>query len=87
MHYHWIPELYRRMKLPVFDGINFYDDLLHLLLSQFLTPVQPMKYVKQAGHPGLVTAATTLKEFPIHAHLASPIHFPCLLTCEWLSQS
>ena len=21
-HYHWIPELYRRMKLPVFDGIK-----------------------------------------------------------------
>ena len=21
-HYHWIPELYRRMKLPVFDGVH-----------------------------------------------------------------
>ena len=21
-HYHWIPELYRRMKLPVFDGVQ-----------------------------------------------------------------
>ena len=26
-HYHWIPELYRRMKLPVFDGIRSITEL------------------------------------------------------------